>query len=172
MHSRFYVRSTLLMAAPVAALVLAAAPAHAQDGGFTALLNRARAARGLAPVAYDAGLASWAASNNAAQCASGLGHFVQCGTGQVAASAWDAASALAMWTGSPGHYAILFSPTATTCGFSVGGGFATANVGCGVAAVPVVGAIAQAPAAVPAYRATYIETVWPKWGVRRMRRWR
>jgi hypothetical protein len=95
------------------------------------MLNAERARRGLAPLAYDPGLESWAASNNAQQCARGLGHFVSAGTGQCSAMAWDAATALGQWCASGPHAAILFSPTASVCGFAIGGGFATANVGSG-----------------------------------------
>lgn len=98
-------------------------------GDFLAMLNAARAARGLSPLAYDPGLASGAAANNGHQAARGLGHFVNVGCGQCSAMAFDAGTALMQWAASGPHAAILFDPAARRCGFACGGGYATANVG-------------------------------------------
>lgn len=96
--------------------------------GFVAMLNHERAMRGLPAVAYDAAAAAVAVANNSHQLAMGLGHFVLGGYGQVAAiGVWDARSALAMWIGSPSHYAILFDPALASVGFDIRYGAATAS---------------------------------------------
>lgn len=136
---RFYVLSTWVMLALVMALVLAA-PANAQD--FVAMLNQARAARGLGPVAYDGNAAAVAYQNNLAQLARGLGHHVLGGYGQVSAIGMSGPyAALQAWTGSPGHAAIIFSPDLISIGFSQVGGCCTASTTQGFAAVPIYGAI-------------------------------
>ena len=113
------------------ALVMAAmgGVARAQDdGGFVWMLNQARAARGLSPVAHNPAAVQVAAQNNALQLARGLGHHFLGGYGQVAAvGAWDAKAALDMWTGSPSHFAILFAPNLASVGFHQIGGVATAS---------------------------------------------
>lgn len=128
-------RKTIFTACLLATTVLHRPAAKGQDpGDFVAMLNQARAARGLAPVAYDPGLAAGASDNNAWQCARGMGHWAMSGAGQCAAQAFDAATALGMWAASPSHAGILFDPAARSCGFACGGGFATANVSSGGAA--------------------------------------
>lgn len=118
--------ATVPMASPQSA---ASVPATATPDDFLVMLNAARADRGLAPLAYDPGLANYAASNNGHQSLRGLGHHVMADAGQCAAMAWDASMALTSWIGSAAHAAILFDPMARRCGFAVGNGYATANVG-------------------------------------------
>jgi len=156
MKQRSYAIATWLMPALVMALVLTA-PAHAQD--FVALLNQARAARGLGPVAYNAQAVVVARQNNAAQMARGLGHWVLGGFGQCSAVGFnDAASALFAWTNSPGHAAIIFAPSLASVGFDTMGGCCTVSTTDGLAAVPIYGAVYQ-----PTWTWTY--------PVRRGRRW-
>lgn len=124
----------LLTAVAILMVVTPQMRSRAQGGdpsGFVPLLNAARAQRGLAPVAFDPNLAAHAGHNNALQAAHGLGHHAMAQAGQCAAAAFDGTMALGMWAASPAHASILFSPGATTCGFAVGGGWATANVSSG-----------------------------------------
>lgn len=109
------------------AFLLVAGTASAQDDGFVGLLNAARAQRGLPAVQHDAAAVPVAVANNAAQLVYGLGHHVTGGLGQVAAiGIADARSALAAWTQSPAHAAILYAPDLISVGYSQLGGAATA----------------------------------------------
>lgn len=109
----------------------APAPQPAVDPyGFAQILNNYRASAGLPPVAYDANLAGWAASNNAAQCSYGLGHHVNPGffqnSGWNYADAWSCAVA---WMNSPAHRDTLLSPSASSFGIAYGPGpYWTLNV--------------------------------------------
>jgi uncharacterized protein YkwD len=91
--------------------------------GFTAILNRLRAAAGLHPVACDPDLSSWASQNNAAQCRRGIGHHVNpCG---VQNCGWNYANADAVargWMNSPGHRQNMLSPSITRFGIAFGPG--------------------------------------------------
>lgn len=101
------------------------APAPPADPyGFTAWLNGQRAARGLGPVAWDAGLAGWAAANSAR----GFGHnvlngqFSQCvGMGSYQQVCW-------MWLADPPHAAILLNPSIRRAGLAVVNGVWTVDV--------------------------------------------
>lgn len=111
--------------------------APADPTGFVAMLNQARAARGLAPVAYDATAAATAAQNNAAQAAYGLGHHVVGPYGQVAAVGMaDARAALDAWCGSPAHASIIFAPDLIAVGFHQLGNVATASTRQGYPSAP------------------------------------
>lgn len=102
--------------------------AVADPSGFVPLLNQARAARGLAPVAHDPSAAVVAAQNNNAQAAWGLGHHVLGGYGQVAAVGMaDARAALDAWTGSPSHAALIYAPDLVAIGYHQFGGCCTAS---------------------------------------------
>jgi hypothetical protein len=105
-----------------------AACATGDPTGFCGLLNAARAARGLPPVAYDPAAANASAVNDQYQIARGLGHWFTAGFAQCSAvGVGDAASALGMWAASGPHAAILFAPSLRTCGYSQMGGCATAS---------------------------------------------
>ena len=94
--------------------------------GFVEMLNAARAQRGLRPVVHSPQAAAVAAQNNAMQARSGLGHFVTGGFGQCAAVGMsDPASALAAWTGSPAHAALIYAPDLIAVGFDGRSGCAT-----------------------------------------------
>ena len=103
--------------------------ARAQDdGGFVRMLNQARAARGLSPVAHNPAAAWHAYENNRLQSAYGLGHHHTGGLGQVAAvGVADARSALQMWMNSPPHFALLFAPDLVSVAYHQLGGVATAS---------------------------------------------
>ncbi len=108
-------------------LFLAAAISQSGDpSGFCDHLNAARAQRGLPAVAHDAGAVTVAASNNAWQAVRGLGHHVLGGYGQCAGvGIVGAESALVMWSGSPAHAAIIFSPNLVAVGYHEVGGCCT-----------------------------------------------
>jgi len=91
--------------------------------GFAAILNGYRAEAGLAPVAYDHELSSWAASNNAEQSSRGMGHHVSPNCFQNCA--WntpDAASTAEAWMESRGHRANMLSPSISRFGIAYGPG--------------------------------------------------
>jgi len=118
----------------VALLALTVLPraGRAQSGedpsGFTQALNAARAQRGLAPVAHDPAAAATARQNNLCQMARGLGHWARGSYGQCSAVGMgDAASALAAWSNSPSHAAIIFDPSLASVGFDVASGCATVS---------------------------------------------
>lgn len=116
--------------APRVASYYAAAPTAIQTttGDVLAPVNAERARHGLRPLAFDANLAAWAASNNRAQGARGLGHHVQCGAWQCAAVGTPTAqAAVAMWMASPAHRAILLNPSLTSAGIAIGWNTATFN---------------------------------------------
>jgi hypothetical protein len=80
-------------------------------------------------VSHDANLTNWAAMNNNAQMAGGLGHFVMgparrqnAGVGHT-----DTLSMAAMWLGSPGHASALLDPTISWFGLACAGGCWTFN---------------------------------------------
>ncbi len=91
--------------------------------GFTAILNRLRAAAGLHPVAYDPDLSSWASQNNAVQCHRGIGHHVNpCGVQNCGWNYSDASSVAQGWMRSPGHRQNMLSPSITRFGIAFGPG--------------------------------------------------
>ena len=91
--------------------------------GFTAILNRLRAAAGLHPVAYDPELSSWASQNNAVQCHRGIGHHVNpCGVQNCGWNYSDASSVAQGWMNSPGHRQNMLSPLITRFGIAFGPG--------------------------------------------------
>jgi len=113
----------------VLAIAPAAEPAANCDGGgsdpygFTAILNRFRAAAGLHPVAYDPDLSSWASQNNAVQCRRGIGHHVNpCGVQNCGWNYSDASSIAQGWMNSPGHRQNMLSPSITRFGIAFGPG--------------------------------------------------
>jgi len=98
--------------------------------GFGEVLNRYRAAAGLPPASYDAGLSNWASLNNATQSCRGIGHHVtpnchqNCGWNMT-----DAESAAAEWMNSPGHRDNMLLPGMTHFGIAYGPGpYWTLNV--------------------------------------------
>lgn len=99
-------------------------PADPDPYGFTAILNGYRARAGLPPVAYDAGLGAWAASNNAAQARRGLGHHVLApGCRQNSGVGYGSAAAVAQaWMASPGHRAAMLARGITRVGIARGPG--------------------------------------------------
>jgi uncharacterized protein YkwD len=105
-----------------------AAPATTQGGsdpyGFLNWLNGVRASYGLCLVGYDANLSNWAAMNNNAQLASGLGHFVM-GPARRQNSAWNTGFPGPMWMASPGHRAALLDPTIQWIGIATAGAYWT-----------------------------------------------
>ncbi len=110
-------------------LLAATVLTQAQSGdptGFCDALNAERAQRGLPPVTYDPNAAGTARRNNLAQRVYGLGHHVCEGLGQCAAVGLSGVhAALAAWTGSPSHYAIIYAPNLVSCGFDEVGGCCT-----------------------------------------------
>lgn len=92
-------------------------------------VNIARNRRGLHSLVYDGNLAAHAAQNNFAQAARGLGHHRMApGAAQCAAVGTSSPqSAVAVWSGSPPHAAILYSRTMTRAGLAVNGSCATLN---------------------------------------------
>jgi uncharacterized protein YkwD len=104
-----------------------AAPAAGDPYGFTAWLNATRAQYGLAPVAYDPNLSSWAAQNNAQQQSRGMGHYVF-GPARRQNSATGSYSSIgAMWMGSPMHRAALLDPSIRWIGIAGLGAYWTFN---------------------------------------------
>lgn len=99
-----------------------------QPDAVLAVVNAARAARGLRPLAYDADLAAWAQRNNAAQSRGGLGHHVNPNAWQVAASSGSPHNALVLWINSRAHNVIIFNPSLTRAGGAIGWGYATLNL--------------------------------------------
>ncbi len=99
-----------------------AAVAQGEDAGFTDLLNKARVARGLNPVACNEGIAVISAGNNLQQRAHGIGHWSTGGFGQCAATGvCNAEQSLSIWSDSPSHAAMLFSPNLICVGFACDG---------------------------------------------------
>lgn len=161
----------------LAATIMAHRPARGQDpsGDFVAMLNQARAARGLAPVAHDPAAVPTAAANNAAQATYGLGHWTTNGYGQVAAVGMpNAQAAFAAWCGSPGHAAILFAPDLVSVGYHQAGGCCTAATRQGGYAIPApqpAGWYYPSPGATWAICPAGATWYWPASGGR-WRRWR
>lgn len=117
-------------AAPAAAAPAAAAPAAASSGdpyGFTNWLNATRAQHGLAPVAFDANLAHWAAQNSAQQNARGLGHFVMGPARRQNSAMGTSATIGTQWMGSPAHRAALLDPSIRAIGLAAVGAYWTFN---------------------------------------------
>ena len=108
----------------------AAAAAPSTDGGdpygFLSWLNSVRASYGLGAVGYDQNLSNWAAQNNNAQMAQGLGHFVM-GPARRQNSAMGADFPGAMWMASPAHRAALLDPTISWIGIAAAGAYWTFN---------------------------------------------
>ncbi|WP_165234617.1 CAP domain-containing protein [Aquisphaera insulae] len=94
--------------------------------GFLSWLNSTRASYGLAPVSLDQNLSNWAAQNNNAQLARGLGHFVM-GPARRQNSAAGGVFPGAMWMASPAHRAALLDPTITWIGIAAAGAYWTFN---------------------------------------------
>ena len=115
-------------ATPTAAAPAAAAPTYAASDpyGFLSWLNSTRASYGLGAVGYDQNLSNWAAQNNNAQMAQGLGHFVM-GPARRQNSAMGAGFPGAMWMGSPAHRAALLDPTISWIGIAAAGAYWTFN---------------------------------------------
>lgn len=91
--------------------------------GFAAVLNAHRAAAGLPPLAYDATLSQWAAANNAAQAARGIGHHVVPNCYQNCAyNSTSAEEAASDWMNSRGHRANMLNPSITRFGIAYGPG--------------------------------------------------
>lgn len=113
----------------VAAVLICGTAQAQEDGtGFVAMLNQARAMRGLPAVRYSPEAAYVASVNNGYQALYGLGHHYTGSFGQVAAvGVGDAQAALSAWAGSPAHAALLFAPDLVGIGFHIAGGVATAS---------------------------------------------
>lgn len=91
----------------------------AKGDEFADALNDARASRGLLPVVVLRGGEAVSANNNASQRTYGLGHWITGGFGQCSAIGVSSVEhALSMWTGSPSHAAMIYSPTLTAVGFA------------------------------------------------------
>lgn len=94
-------------------------------GSFITWLNAYRRSAGLGPVAYDANLSGWAASNNGQQQARGMGHHVM-GPARRQNSGWGSLDAVsAMWAASPAHQAALLDPSITRIGIAGDGAYWT-----------------------------------------------
>jgi uncharacterized protein YkwD len=89
-------------------------------------LNATRASCGLGPVGYDQNLSNWAAQNNNAQAAYGMGHFVM-GPARRQNSAMGAGFPGAMWMASPAHRSALLDPTISWIGIAAAGAYWTFN---------------------------------------------
>jgi uncharacterized protein YkwD len=117
--------------APMASTAAATQPVYQQPAGdpygFTAWLNSTRASYGLAPVGYDAGLASWAAMNNSQQAARGMGHYVMGSARRQNSAMGNYAQVGAMWLASPAHRAALLDPTIRRIGIAGAGMYWTFN---------------------------------------------
>ena len=106
--------------------VIYRAPAPPRGGGyapdgFLSSLNAWRARNGRGPLAWDNGLASYAACNTGVHAPGSSGGGAQCWAGVQSLDA-----ALPMWESSPAHAAILL--TGTTVGASTCPSGATCNV--------------------------------------------
>ena len=111
---------------PVAYTVPAPAVPMAVDP--LAHVNFERSRRGLRRLAWDASLASAAATNNAMQAGWGLGHHYTGGSAQCSASTADPGYAAWLWATSRDHAALLFDPSARVAGVSYSYGYATLNI--------------------------------------------
>lgn len=96
-------------------------------GDFVAWLNGVRAAHGLAPVAYDPGLAGWAARNSEQQAVRGMGHHVMGTARRQNAGVGSLATVGPMWMASPAHRAALLDPTVRWVGVAGNGPYWTFN---------------------------------------------
>ncbi len=106
------------------------APGDPDPTGLVVRLNMERAFLGLGEVVSDADLADWAARNNRAQAARGIGHWVFPPSYLYQNSGWnypDAPAMLAGWMMSPGHRAGLMNPFASRVGVSHDGPWWTIN---------------------------------------------
>jgi uncharacterized protein YkwD len=92
--------------------------------GFCAWLNGVRAARGLAPVAYDLGLTNDCQANNAHQHRRGLGHFGRRGRRQNVGQG-SQAQVCSMWMSSPAHASALLDPSIRRVGIACSGAYWT-----------------------------------------------
>jgi hypothetical protein len=102
--------------------------------GFVPMLNQERVKAGLPPVAYDPGIVAHAARNNQLQSAYGLGHHWLGGLAQCAGVGFaDCRSVLGAWSMSPGHAAVLFSPSLVSVGYHQLGTNHTASCSMGYA---------------------------------------
>jgi len=113
-------------AAPTQPAAAAPATAGSDPYGFLSWLNSVRASYGLGAVGYDQNLSNWAAQNNNAQMARGLGHFVM-GPARRQNSAMGGGFPGAMWMGSPAHRAALLDPTISWIGIAAAGAYWTFN---------------------------------------------
>lgn len=127
--------ATYVQQQPAPAAAPAAQPAQAPQAavsygdpyGFTSWLNSVRAQYGLAPVAYDANLTNWAASNNNAQLARGMGHHVMGPARRQNAAIGSSASIGGQWMNSPAHRAALLDPSIRAIGIAGAGQYWTFN---------------------------------------------
>jgi hypothetical protein len=113
-------------AAPAQPAAAAPASGGSDPYGFLPWLNSVRASYGLSAVGYDQNLSNWAAQNNNAQMAQGLGHFVM-GPARRQNSAMGAGFPGAMWMASPAHSAALLDPTISWIGIAAAGAYWTFN---------------------------------------------
>ena len=86
-----------------------------------AVLNEARALRGLGPLGWDASLAAWAASNT------GVHGVMAPRASQVQAWCGDPVTAARQWLASPAHLSLILSAT-TSVGIGQSAGGFTANL--------------------------------------------
>jgi len=92
--------------------------------GFIAWLNGVRAARGLAVVAYDPGLAASCHANNAHQHGRGLGHHSRRGRRSNVGQG-SMGSVCSAWLASPPHAAALLDPSVSRVGIASDGAYWT-----------------------------------------------
>jgi uncharacterized protein YkwD len=109
----------MILTVVLSLLLVIPVEANAQSGDpLTDTINGVRATYGLAALAYDSGLAGWAATNNQHQSSRGIGHYVM-GYANRQNSAWnaiDCVSVVNMWMTSSGHRAAILDPGMTHCG--------------------------------------------------------
>ncbi len=117
---------------------------------FSDQLSVARNARGLPSVVGSSQGTAVSAENNQGQRTHGLGHWFTGGLGQCSAvGVGNATHALRMWTQSPAHAALIFSPNLTAVGFHCDGYCASVACSFGitqpvVARAPLPGALLPA----------------------------
>lgn len=105
-----------------------AQPVQAESSGFLNWLNSTRAQYGLAPVAYDPGLAADASVNSQRQASYGLGHW-HLGSARRQNSGMGPYSAMpGMWLASPAHRAALLDPSVRFAGLAGAAGFWTLSL--------------------------------------------
>ncbi len=116
------IQDLLIGVSVIVLLLWSSAVARGDDAGFTDQLNKARVARGLQPVACNEGIAVISVGNNLLQRTHGIGHWSTGGFGQCAATGvCNAEQSLSIWSDSPSHSAMLFSPNLICVGFACDG---------------------------------------------------